>query len=56
METVTAYMERLPYEIGQIDFAQRGGEILRGNREYRFNDCADELRLRQRLVRRFDAC
>jgi len=49
-------MERLPYEIGQIDFAQRGGEILRGNREYRFNDCADELRLRQRLVRRFDAC
>src|SRR3974390_3767141 len=41
-------MERLPHQIGHVDFAQRGGEILLGNRECRLNDCADELRLRQR--------
>ena len=54
VQTVTAYTERLPHQIGHVDFAQRSGEILLGNRECRLNDCADELRLRQRLVRRFD--
>ena len=48
VQTVTAYIERLPHQIGHVDFAQRGGEILLGNRECRLNDCADELRLRQR--------
>jgi len=26
-------MERLPRQIGHVDFAKRGGEILLGNRE-----------------------
>src|SRR3974377_2152497 len=56
VQTGTAYMERLPHQIGHVDFAQRGGEILLGNRECRQNDRADELRLRQQLVRLFDAC
>ena len=55
VQTVTAYTERLPHQIGHVDFAQRSGEILLGNRECRLDDCDDELPLRYRFVRLFDA-
>ena len=38
-----------------VDLVQQAGEISLVNRECRLDSCADELRLRQRLVRLFDA-